>query len=161
MDVKVGRNRPARSKMQALEDLKPQLPTTLTADSRRLLIGGLVIGLYKDWISNYKAQTIGRCCQHIKQLKGAKPIEGETEEMGKAWTEDDQQLLVTVLAKLIMRPVCSRSGYTRSKMMILLEDRLVLTRIGGSIYPWHAVSAKHPELNVEPRLHVNPDLNLK
>ena len=61
MDVEADGNRPARSKLQALEDLKSQAPQTLT--DLRQLIG--LIGFYQDWIERYELR-IGRWRQNIK-----------------------------------------------------------------------------------------------
>ena len=98
MDVKADGNRPARSKMQALEDLKSQTPKTLT--DLRQLIG--LIGFYQDWIANYELR-IGRWRQHIKQLKATKPTEGEI-GLETTWNSEDQKLLIELLDELITRP---------------------------------------------------------
>ena len=107
MDVEADGNRPARSKMQALEDLKTQIPKTLT--DLRQLIG--LIGFYQDWIANYELR-IGRWRQHIKALKGTQPTENEVQLSG-TWQEEDQKLLIELLDELITRPTLARPDYTR------------------------------------------------
>ena len=107
MDVEDDGNRPARSKMQALEDLKHQPPNTLT--DLRQLIG--LIGFYQDWIANYELR-IGRWRQHIKDLKGTKATENEI-PMETAWTAEDQQLLHDLIDELTSRPTLARPDYTR------------------------------------------------
>ena len=107
MDVEADGNRPARSKMQALVDLKDQAPKTLT--DLRQLIG--LIGFYQDWIANYELR-IGRWRQHIKKLKGTKPTESEI-PMALEWVQEDQQLLNKLLDELITRPTLARPDYTR------------------------------------------------
>ena len=107
MDVEADGNRPARSKMQALNDLKDQSPKTLT--DLRQLIG--LIGFYQDWIANYELR-IGRWRQHIKQLKGTQATEGEI-QLDTTWTNQDQELLKELLDELISRPTLARPDYTR------------------------------------------------
>ncbi|KAI2508403.1 hypothetical protein MHU86_6077 [Fragilaria crotonensis] len=107
MDVEADGNRPARSKMQALEDLKNQAPNTVT--DLRQLIG--LIGFYQDWIANYELR-IGRWRQHIKKLKGTKPTESEI-TLASEWQQEDNQLLNELLDELITRPTLARPDYTR------------------------------------------------
>ena len=107
MDVEADGNRPARSKMQALEDLKNQAPKTVT--DLRQLIG--LIGFYQDWIANYELR-IGRWRNHIKKLKGVKPTENEI-TIDAEWQDEDNQLLNELLDELITRPTLARPDYTR------------------------------------------------
>ena len=107
MDIEKDGNRPARSKMQALQDLKSNPPKTLT--DLRQIIG--LIGFYQDWIANYELR-IGRWRQHIKQLKGTKPTESEI-AMDTTWTEQDTKLLNELLDELTTRPTLARPDYTR------------------------------------------------
>ncbi|KAI2511600.1 hypothetical protein MHU86_2854 [Fragilaria crotonensis] len=107
MDVEADGNRPARSKMQALEDLKNQIPNTLT--DLRQVIG--LIGFYQDWIANYELR-IGRWRQHIKKLKGTRPTENEI-SLATEWTHVDTELLNELLDELMTRPTLARPDYTR------------------------------------------------
>ena len=107
MDIEKDGNRPARSKMQALEELKSNPPKTLT--DLHQIIG--LIGFYQDWIANYELR-IGRWRQHIKQLKGTKPTESEI-TMEITWSEQDTNLLNELLDELTFRPTLARPDYTR------------------------------------------------
>ena len=107
MDVEAEGNRPARSKMQALEDLKSKPPNTLT--DLRQIIG--LIGFYQDWLANYELR-IGRWRQHIKTLKGTQPTESEI-KMDSVWTAEDTKLLNDLLDELASRPTLARPNYTR------------------------------------------------
>ena len=107
MDVEADGNRPARSKMQALEDLKTQPPNTVT--DLRQLIG--LIGFYQDWIANYELR-IGRWRQHIKTLSGTKQMESDI-DLTTEWQPEDDQLMKELLEELITRPTLARPDYTR------------------------------------------------
>ena len=107
MDVEVDGNRPARSKMQALEDLKTQPPNTVT--DLRQLIG--LIGFYQDWIANYELR-IGRWRQHIKTLSATKPMESEA-NLTEVWDREDDELMKELIDELIARPTLARPDYTR------------------------------------------------
>jgi Reverse transcriptase (RNA-dependent DNA polymerase)/RNase H-like domain found in reverse transcriptase len=107
MDIEADGNRPARSKMQALEDLKDQPPNTVT--DLRHLIG--LIGFYQDWIANYELR-IGGWRQYIKTLRGTKSTESEM-NLETEWKSTDTELLNTLLDELITRPTLARPDYTR------------------------------------------------
>ena len=107
MDVEADGNRPAKSKMQALEDLKTQTPKTVT--DLRQLIG--FIGFYQDWLANYELR-IGRWRQHIKRLKGSGTMESEITMQG-TWTDEDSKLMTELIDELIKRPTLARPDYTR------------------------------------------------
>ena len=107
MDVEADGNRPARSKMQALEDLKSQPLRTVT--DLRQFIG--LIGFYQDWIANYELR-IGRWRQHIKALKSNGATENET-SLATVWQTADNELMTELIEELIKRPTLARPDYTR------------------------------------------------
>lgn len=107
MDIEADGNRPARSKMQALEDLKHQPPRTVT--DLRQLIG--LIGFYQDWIANYELR-IGRWRQHVKTLKPSGATENDT-KLDTVWQEEDNKLVEELVNELMKRPTLARPDYTR------------------------------------------------
>ena len=107
MDVEADGNRPARSKMQALEELKAQPPRSVT-DLRQLI--GLV-GFYQDWIANYELR-IGRWRQHIKALKTSGTMESDI-KLDNVWSNEDDDIMRDLLEELMSRPTLARPDYTR------------------------------------------------
>ena len=107
MDVEADGNRPARSKMQALLDLKETTPNTL-ADLRKLI--GL-LGFYQDWIPNYELR-ISPWRKHVKTLKDAEAA-GQTTQLSEIWTPADNTNMCELLEELMTRPVLARPDYTR------------------------------------------------
>ena len=137
MDVEADGNRPARSKMEALDELKTQPPRTLT-DLRKVI--GL-IGFYQDWIPNYELR-IGQWRQHIKKLKGTQTTENETELLD-TWTPSDQTLLIELLDELITRPTLARPDYTRRFYLKTDWSRLGMAAVLLQADPGDAKAAEH------------------
>ena len=107
MDVEADGNRPANSKMQALIDLRSTIPQGL--EDLRKLIG--FIGFYQDWIANYELR-ITPWRQHVKTLR-AREAEGKEATLHNIWTEDDTEMMKTLIDELVARPVLARPNYTR------------------------------------------------
>lgn len=107
MDVEADGNRPAKSKMQAINALKDQPPQT-TEDLRKLI--GL-IGFYQDWINNYEMR-ISAWREHIRTLRN-NDADGKPGELRHIWTEDDTKTMNELLDELTSRPVLARPDYTR------------------------------------------------
>lgn len=107
MDVEKDGNRPAKSKMQALLQLKEQTPQGL--EDLRKLIG--FIGFYQDWIDNFEIR-ITRWRKHIKEIK-ANEAKGIDTTLASLWTPEDTTTMHALLDDLIARPVLARPDYTR------------------------------------------------
>ena len=107
MDVEADGNRPARSKMQALIELKETTPNSL-ADLRKLI--GL-LGFYQDWLPNYEL-PISKWRKHVKALKDAE-AQGQNVQLSDIWTEADTTNMMELLEELMTRPVLARPDYTR------------------------------------------------
>ena len=77
MEVEADGNRPAKSRIQAIQDLKTHIPNTL--EDLRKLIG--FNGFHQDWIPNYKLH-ITQWQQHIKTLRTQEQAHGEGNDVG-------------------------------------------------------------------------------
>jgi Reverse transcriptase (RNA-dependent DNA polymerase)/RNase H-like domain found in reverse transcriptase len=143
MDIEADGNRPARSKMQALEDLQHQPPRTVT--DLRQLIG--LIGFYQDWIANYELR-IGRWRQHIKTVKASGATESDT-KLDTVWQEEDNKLLKVLVDELIKRPTLARPDYTRRFYLKTDWCRLGMAAVLLQADPTDAEAEEHERQETE------------